>query len=321
MGVLAALREARHRACRSSCRPRTARSRPWSRRCGPAPSISSSSRSAPSGCRSRSRTRCALDALEDEVRRMKRRAAGTLGFRDLVDPQRPTWRACIRLAERAAKSTIPVLIEGESGVGKELLARAIQGSGERARQALRHRQLRRDPREPRRIDPVRPREGRLHGRDRAACRQVRRGRRRHAVPRRDRRAAARRAGEAAARHPGGRGRSRSARKRPVKVDIRLISATNRNLIDLVQGGPLPRGPLLPPQRLPDHAAAAARAARGHRRSRPPLHGALRGRGGQARRAASRPRRWRCSRATTGRATSASSRTRCSAPSCWPTATS
>ncbi len=37
----------------------------------------------------------------------------------------------IRLAERAAKSTIPVLIEGESGVGKEVLARAIQGSGDR----------------------------------------------------------------------------------------------------------------------------------------------------------------------------------------------
>ncbi len=37
----------------------------------------------------------------------------------------------IRLAERAAKSNIPVLIEGESGVGKEVLARAIQGSGDR----------------------------------------------------------------------------------------------------------------------------------------------------------------------------------------------
>ncbi len=37
----------------------------------------------------------------------------------------------VRLAERAAKSNIPVLIEGESGVGKEVLARAIQGSGDR----------------------------------------------------------------------------------------------------------------------------------------------------------------------------------------------
>src|ERR1700760_3354527 len=37
----------------------------------------------------------------------------------------------IRLAERAAKSNIPVLLEGESGVGKELVARAIQGSSDR----------------------------------------------------------------------------------------------------------------------------------------------------------------------------------------------
>ena len=42
----------------------------------------------------------------------------------------------IRLAERSAKSNIPVLIEGESGVGKEVLARAIQGSGERRGKAF-----------------------------------------------------------------------------------------------------------------------------------------------------------------------------------------
>ena len=36
------------------------------------------------------------------------------------------------LSRKAAKSTIPVLIEGESGTGKELIARAIQGSGDRA---------------------------------------------------------------------------------------------------------------------------------------------------------------------------------------------
>src|SRR5690349_15619875 len=37
----------------------------------------------------------------------------------------------LRIAQKAAASTIPVLIEGESGVGKELFARAIHGSGER----------------------------------------------------------------------------------------------------------------------------------------------------------------------------------------------
>jgi DNA-binding NtrC family response regulator len=38
----------------------------------------------------------------------------------------------ISLGRRAAASNIPVLIEGESGVGKELIARAIQGESERA---------------------------------------------------------------------------------------------------------------------------------------------------------------------------------------------
>ena len=71
-----------------------------------------------------------LNSLEDEVRRMRRRASGTLGFRDLATKSADMARV-IRLAERAAKSMIPVLIEGESGVGKEVLARAIQGSGER----------------------------------------------------------------------------------------------------------------------------------------------------------------------------------------------
>ena len=71
-----------------------------------------------------------LGSLEGEVRRMKRRADGTLSFRDLATRSADMTRV-LRLAERAAKSNIPVLIEGESGVGKEVLARAIQGSGDR----------------------------------------------------------------------------------------------------------------------------------------------------------------------------------------------
>ncbi|MDP4021285.1 sigma-54 dependent transcriptional regulator [Methylobacterium sp. NEAU 140] len=71
-----------------------------------------------------------VDHLEEEVRRMRRRASGSLSFKDLGSKS-PDMERVIRLAERAAKSNIPVLIEGESGVGKEVLARAIQGSGER----------------------------------------------------------------------------------------------------------------------------------------------------------------------------------------------
>jgi DNA-binding NtrC family response regulator len=70
------------------------------------------------------------DALEEEIRRINRKAAGTLTFKDLVSSGDEMGRI-IRLGERAAKSTIPVLLEGESGVGKELIARAIQGGSDR----------------------------------------------------------------------------------------------------------------------------------------------------------------------------------------------
>jgi DNA-binding NtrC family response regulator len=71
-----------------------------------------------------------LGALEHEIRHMKRRASGQLGFRDLTSKSADMGRV-VQLAERAARSNIPILIEGESGVGKEVLARAIQGSSDR----------------------------------------------------------------------------------------------------------------------------------------------------------------------------------------------
>jgi DNA-binding NtrC family response regulator len=71
-----------------------------------------------------------VDALEGELRRVQRRSSGTLTFRDLVT-RSPEMERVIRLGERAARSAIPVLLEGESGVGKEVVARAIQGSSDR----------------------------------------------------------------------------------------------------------------------------------------------------------------------------------------------
>jgi DNA-binding NtrC family response regulator len=70
------------------------------------------------------------EALEGELRRVSKRATGTLGFKDIVT-RAANMERIIRLGERAAKSNIPVLVEGESGVGKELIARAIQGGSDR----------------------------------------------------------------------------------------------------------------------------------------------------------------------------------------------
>src|SRR5882757_1800843 len=69
-------------------------------------------------------------ALADELARVKRSQSGTLSFKDIVT-RSPKMQAVLRNAEKAAASAIPVLIEGESGVGKELIARAIHGQSER----------------------------------------------------------------------------------------------------------------------------------------------------------------------------------------------
>jgi DNA-binding NtrC family response regulator len=69
-------------------------------------------------------------ALEGELARIKHSRSGTLGFNDVITKS-PAMAAVLRMAEKAATSNIPVLVSGESGVGKELIARAIHGSGER----------------------------------------------------------------------------------------------------------------------------------------------------------------------------------------------
>ena len=71
-----------------------------------------------------------IEALTGEINRIKKKAEGTLSFNDLVMRGEAMIRV-ITLGKRAAASNIPVLIEGESGVGKELIARAIQGESDR----------------------------------------------------------------------------------------------------------------------------------------------------------------------------------------------
>jgi DNA-binding NtrC family response regulator len=72
-----------------------------------------------------------IEALNGEITRIKKKSEGTLTFGDLIVKGQAMDRV-IALGRRAAASNIPVLIEGESGVGKELIARAIQGESERA---------------------------------------------------------------------------------------------------------------------------------------------------------------------------------------------
>jgi DNA-binding NtrC family response regulator len=72
-----------------------------------------------------------LDQLETLVRTDRNRRTGTLALTDIITRSAVMDRV-LTLAGKAAKSTIPVLIEGETGTGKELIARVIQGMGDRA---------------------------------------------------------------------------------------------------------------------------------------------------------------------------------------------
>ena len=74
-----------------------------------------------------------IEALAGEINRIKKKVEGTLTFSDLV-MRGEAMKRVISLGKRAAASNanIAVLVEGESGVGKELIARAIQGESARA---------------------------------------------------------------------------------------------------------------------------------------------------------------------------------------------
>ena len=72
-----------------------------------------------------------VNALTEEVKRLNKKVTGALSFDDLIASS-PAMANVIRLGRRGAQSNIPILIEGESGVGKEMIARAIQGESERA---------------------------------------------------------------------------------------------------------------------------------------------------------------------------------------------
>src|SRR6201988_4969429 len=69
-------------------------------------------------------------ALKGELERIRHSREGRLTFSDIIT-RSEALTGVLRTAQKAATSSIPVLIEGESGVGKELFARAIHGSGER----------------------------------------------------------------------------------------------------------------------------------------------------------------------------------------------
>ncbi|MEL6325248.1 MAG: sigma-54 dependent transcriptional regulator, partial [Pseudomonadota bacterium] len=72
-----------------------------------------------------------MTSLAGEVKRLVKKAEGGMSFDDMIAGA-PAMRQVVKLGQRGAASNIPILILGESGVGKEVIARCIQGASERA---------------------------------------------------------------------------------------------------------------------------------------------------------------------------------------------
>src|SRR6476620_2185126 len=156
-------------------------------------------------------------ALKGELQRIRHSREGRLTFADIIT-RSEAMAGVLRTAQKAANSSIPVLIEGESGVGKELFARAIHGSSERKAKPFVAVNCGAIPGATERhmgkfveasggtlfLDEV----GEL-----PLAAQVK---------------LLRALQEGTVEAVGGR--------KPIKVDVRIISATNRKLLDLVKGG-------------------------------------------------------------------------------------
>jgi DNA-binding NtrC family response regulator len=83
----------------------------------------------------------ALDAtvsqatLAGELRPLTEKIPAALGFEDIVGSA-SQFRAAMAIAAKGARSRVPVLIEGEIGVGKEVVAEAVHAASPRAKKPI-----------------------------------------------------------------------------------------------------------------------------------------------------------------------------------------
>jgi len=71
-----------------------------------------------------------IKKLNHEVKRLERVNNGSTSFNDIIGDS-PAIKNAKMMAEKSAESNIPVLLLGESGVGKELFAKSIHGASTR----------------------------------------------------------------------------------------------------------------------------------------------------------------------------------------------
>ncbi|WP_309622986.1 sigma-54 dependent transcriptional regulator [Novosphingobium sp.] len=76
------------------------------------------------------------EAPRDELQPLTEKMSGTTDFEAMIGAS-PAFRSALAVAAKAARGHSPVLIEGESGSGKETLVRAIQAASPRAKAPFR----------------------------------------------------------------------------------------------------------------------------------------------------------------------------------------
>lgn len=70
-----------------------------------------------------------------ELRPLTEKIPALLGFDEIVGSS-PDFRAALAIAAKAARARVPVLVEGESGVGKEVIAEAIHAASPRGKKPM-----------------------------------------------------------------------------------------------------------------------------------------------------------------------------------------
>ena len=269
------------------------------------PPISSPSRSSLSTFGWSCNGHCASGHLQDEVVALREKLHAQFKFHDILSKS-PRMHDVFELISHVAQTISTVLIVGETGTGKELVARAVHEASPRRTGPVRRRQLRRAARSRcwkasssatrRERSPARSASARAGSSWRTAARSfwTKSARSRLAMQAKLLRVLQERRFERVGRLRR-RSRSTSGSSPPPTA---TCSAR--------QGGQVPRRPLLSSERRQDRPAAAARASRRHRPSWRST--SSRSSAGRERRPSkSLRRRWKPSCSIAGRATFASSK--------------
>jgi two-component system, NtrC family, response regulator PilR len=174
---------------------------------------------------------------------------------------------------KLARSQAPVYISGESGSGKELVARLIHEQGPRSEQAFVPVNCGAIPSELMESEFFGHKKGSFTGAVRRQAGPVPGRQRRHPVSRRGGRPAPAHAGQAAARHPG-KSRAPVGSQQEVAVDVRILCATHKDLAAEVAAGDSARtsttGSTSSNCACPHCASAARISAAGRRHAQAPV---------------------------------------------------